>query len=644
MARLLPATEPARSRTPAKQHVKTHQRRQAQRSYLLMLTVGVLISIKGARMATNATTRMYAAWTDAAGSTQPTSTHKPQVAPPAQGAVIPKTFPDVKGSPIPELPEWQNTARVPVPNITKCIETWEKELANDIDREFILTGIKEGFKLIDPEAKPAPSNTTNYKSASVTNKDAAEKQIYEEIRYGRYIIADRPPPIISSLGAIPKKNGDVRLIHDLSRPGGGVNQHASDTSVSYPTVEGATKTMNKGCYLAKIDLASAYRSIPLHPSSFQLTGLKWRFGNNSKNTFLFDSRLPFGAARSCRIFQALTDSIVRMMDKRDIKCRGYIDDFLIITDTYLECKTALSTMTTLIASLGLEINWSKVEGPSTCLTFLGVRIDTEGRTLALPEEKLRVVKETLQIWKTKQKAKKLDIQRLVGSLNWCARVIAGGRSFLRNIIDLIGKATSPYHYVRLGAAAKADINWWIKGLDLFNGFTPFPADVPEPTCSFATDACLSGGAGHFGADWFFTDWAIDFPELNNDNINVLELKCVLIAVKRWSHEWYGKHLVVHSDNASTVAAVNNATSRSQNLLPLVQELFWWTISNNFKLSASFIPGKLNILADRLSRLHEREAALEAQAMLNNFSDDKVLCKHHISYDAFLYLQDSWRQD
>jgi hypothetical protein len=409
-------------------------------------------------------------------------------------------------------------------------------------------------------------------------------------------------------------------------------------------VEEATKLMGKECYLAKIDLASAYRSIPLHPSCYKLTGLKWLFGEDKKNTFLFDARLPFGAARSCRIFQALTDSIVRMMEKRKVTCRGYIDDFLIICDTYLECKAALSTMTALIASLRLNVNWNKVEGPSTTLIFLGVEINTVARTLSLPEEKLQGVKQTLQHWSTKQKAKKLDIQRLVGGLNWCTRVIAGGRSFLRNIIDLIGRAKGPYHYVRLGVAAKSDITWWIKGLRLFNGYTPFPADVPEPSGCFATDACLIGGAGHFEQDWFVTDWAIDHPELDNTNINTLELKCVLLAVQRWSHKWYGKHLVVRSDNASTVAAVNNATSRSQNLLPIVQELFWWSVSNNFKLTASFIPGKLNILADRLSRLHEKQAALEAQAMLNNFSDNIVQCKQHMSHNTFLCLQDCWSLD
>jgi hypothetical protein len=209
---------------------------------------------------------------------------------------------------------------------------------------------------------------------------------------------------------------------------------------------------------------------------------------------------------------------------------------------------------------------------------------------------------------------------------------------------LIGKAKRPEHYIRIGRAAKADLNWWTTALDIFNGFSPFLADVPEPSGCFATDACLSGGAGHYGADWFFVDWSIDFPEVDKTNINVLELKSVLIAAHRWSHLWHGKHLVVRSDNMSTVAAINNSTSRSPNLLPFIQELFWLSISMKSKLSASFIPGKLNILSDRLSRLHEIRAACEAQALLNNFSQEIILCKSHTYHATFLCLQDNWRRD
>ena len=48
-----------------------------------------------------------------------------------------------------------------------------------------------------------------------------EAQIKEEISNGRYIVTRDKPLVISALGAIPKPDsGDLRLIHDCSRPEG----------------------------------------------------------------------------------------------------------------------------------------------------------------------------------------------------------------------------------------------------------------------------------------------------------------------------------------------------------------------------------------------------------------------------------------
>jgi hypothetical protein len=42
------------------------------------------------------------------------------------------------------------------------------------------------------------------------------------------------PTIVSSLGAVPKSNGDIRLIHDASQPvGNSLNSYTSDTNCSY---------------------------------------------------------------------------------------------------------------------------------------------------------------------------------------------------------------------------------------------------------------------------------------------------------------------------------------------------------------------------------------------------------------------------
>ena len=82
---------------------------------------------------------------------------------------------------------------------------------------------------------------------------------------------------------------------------------------------------------------------------------------------------------------------------------------------------------------------------------------------------------------------------------------------------------APHHHVRLTAAAKADLLWWQKGLDILHGFAPFSSDVVPPSYQFATDACLLGGRAMFEGDWFYVSLEVDIPEIKSAHINVLEL-------------------------------------------------------------------------------------------------------------------------
>ena len=91
---------------------------------------------------------------------------------------------------------------------------------------------------------------------------------------------------------------------------------------------------------------------------------------------------------------------------------------------------------------------------------------------------------------------------------------------------------------------------------------------------------------------------------------------------------------------STVAAINKGTSRSSEMLVLIQELFWCSVSYDFKLSASYIPGKLNVISDRISRMHDKNAAWEVCELLYG-EFVSVNCFDHLSQRAFVSLQAEW---
>lgn len=203
-------------------------------------------------------------------------------------------------------------------DMTRCLPFWEKVLDTDPDKEYLLAGIKKGFHILEGHTPDFNACVENYKTASVNCKAQVESQLRAEVLVGKYVETPLKPRVVSALGAIPKANGSVRIIHDLSRPNRGLNQFVIDSSVTYSTVDYATKFMGPDFYLTKLDLKSAYRSVPTHSDCHPYMGIAWKFGSSKNDTYLLDTRLPFGSKKACQIFTRISNSIARVLHKQGI--------------------------------------------------------------------------------------------------------------------------------------------------------------------------------------------------------------------------------------------------------------------------------------------------------------------------------------
>jgi hypothetical protein len=270
-----------------------------------------------------------------------------------------------------------------------------------------------------------------------------------------------------------------------------------------------------------------------------------------------------------------------------------------------------------------------------------VVLDCQTRTLSLPEDRVVELKFIIQNWLLCKKATKLQLQKLCGKLNWASRVLRGGRTFMRSLLDLITKVRESHHHVRISTMAREDLMWWDKCFDHFHGCTPFCVDIPLPSFTFATDACERGGGAYFCNDWFYVSWLNDVPDLVDVHISELELYTVYLALSRWGPTLSNAHVCVRSDSMVAVAALNKATSRCKRLMPIIREIFWLGVEYNITISSSHIAGKLNLLSDRISRMNEFSLAKEARVLLSGFSDAIVFCKGHMSTASFLWLQEEW---
>ena len=515
-------------------------------------------------------------------------------------------------------------------------------MIGDNDREFLLQGVREGFKIV---------STFDFESVEVENYNSAldpenitqvEEQINIELQEGRYEVIHQKPLIVSALGAIKKSSGKIRLIHDASRPpGSALNNYAElEMKQSFQSIRDATELLSHGAYMAKIDLKSAYRSVGVHPSCFPGTGLKWKFKGDTHDTYIIDKCLPFGAKLSPGIFHRLTQAVRRMMLRRGYRIVVYLDDFLIIENSRERCLQAQQCLIQLLRMLGFSIAWEKVEGPTQVLTFLGVQINTVDDLLVLPEEKVRefeiLVNEVLMCKRISLK----KLQSLAGKLNWASSVVRGGRTYLRRILDVMKPLKMGHHKLKISDEMKKDLYWWSTFLRSFNGVRV----LRYTTVSHFVyvDAWDMGGACFYNGDWQYVSWRYDFPMLKNAHINVKEAMMVLVAVRRWSCLWKGDDVIVRCDNKTAVSAFYKYTSRSKAIMQMVREVFQWSVSSDFQLKCWFLPGECNMVADSLSRLNEWDRLCSAAYWLD-WDNDWFHCfwqcelVMHMSYNTFLSI-------
>jgi len=283
------------------------------------------------------------------------------------------------------------------------VEQWANELrdGDHPDDKLVLERISHGFHLIDSSTSDTLGKFTinNHKSA-LSNYDIMTSLIQKEINLGHYEVCTEEwrPSMISPLGLVPKQDGGFRLIHDCSLPPGkSVNDHTvSFDKQSYETVDNAVALMSKDCYMAKIDIQSAYRAIAIHPDSYAITGLHWII--NGVPTYLFDKRLPFGARPSPTYFHKISQCIKRIMIRNGhTNIVAYQDDFLVLGNSYDECYSSYDALIQLLIKLGFNINMSKLVPPCQKLTFLGFELNSIAMTSLLPSQ-TRTCKACEQYW------------------------------------------------------------------------------------------------------------------------------------------------------------------------------------------------------------------------------------------------------
>ena len=133
---------------------------------------------------------------------------------------------------------------------------------------------------------------------------------------------------------------------------------------------------------------------------------------------------------------------------------------ILVASSKLEAEEQKQMLCSVFNKLKVPLETSKLKGPATCQSFLGIEVDTSLRQLRLPVEKLMKLKAELAQCVFHKLVTKRELQSLTGLLQFATKVICPGRPFLHQLYALQDIGSHPDHYIPMNQAGKADILWW----------------------------------------------------------------------------------------------------------------------------------------------------------------------------------------
>ena len=134
-------------------------------------------------------------------------------------------------------------------------------------------------------------------------------------------------------------------------------------------------------------------------------------------------------------------------------------------------------------------------GPCTCLTFMGLELDSGKMEARLPVDKLEKIRHLLSIHQKCRKITLHSLQSIIGLLNFCCIVVRLGRCFRPRLIDLTKSVSRPDHRITLNKDARRDLAAWLLFVEHYNSRNLLLQEkwVTSPSLNLYTDALGSIG-------------------------------------------------------------------------------------------------------------------------------------------------------
>ena len=400
-----------------------------------------------------------------------------------------------------------------------------------------------------------------------------------------------PNECVFSLFTRPKKDGRKRMILNLKK----LNKNIQYEHFKMESIQNVIDLMEDNCFMASVDLKDAYFSVPIHESHRKY--LKF-----SHREILYEFKaMPQGYGPAMRVFTKLLKAPFSVLRQLGLLSVIYVDDSYLQGKTYLICLENIKKTIDMLQNLGFTINFEKsVLIPQQEITFLGLIFNSISMTITLTQEKKDKIYNLCIKAMNNTSITIRSLASLIGNFTAAFPAIPLGKFYYRNLERIKTRAlinSKGDFDAKTGISTEGitELEWWTNNIHAATR----SVKIPDIDMTIYTDASdlgwgITNSTSSSGGRWSTQE--------GETHINVRELKAIEIGVLSYTKNTQPQHIRVMSDNTTAIAYINKMGGICSLECDEIAKSIWLYCKGiGAHLSAAFIPGKENNIADKKSR-------------------------------------------
>ena len=432
-------------------------------------------------------------------------------------------------------------------------------------------------------------------------REQVKKELERQIKEGELVAVEKSD-WAAPLVLVRKTGGSVRICADYKVT---VNQCVKDQAYRLPTAEEIFSTLAHGESFSKLDLANAYKQLPLAQASQAVLTMNTPLGLLRRPT-----RLPFGLKVSPNLWQRTMDEVLKGLN--GVAC--YLDDILVTGKTRSEHRENLDAVMQRLQDYGLRLRTEKCELFREKIVYLGHEISKEG---------LRPTGERVKnIVSMPEPKNAKELLTFLGLMTYNARFIPNLSSMLRPLYDLTKKR------VRWEWTKECQSSFDQAKASLSSAGVLAHYDVDRPLKMYCDASSQGVGACivHQFPDGVERPVAYASKTLSDAERKYAQIEreglAIVFGVKRFHQYVCGRRFTLVTDHRPLCRIFSPSAETASVAAARLQR--WALILSMYDYQIEFVSGSQNVPADVLSRLPSPADSEDSQ-VCSAVEDDERLC-------------------